>query len=296
MTAFGTLKDLSLREAWRHEAKDFTPWLASNIDRLSQAISIPLELTGTEVAVEDFSADILAQNAEDGSYVLIENQLERTDHKHLGQILTYLAGLEAQTVIWIAPDFREPHLTAIRWLNDHTSDGFSFFAVALRVVQIDNSAMAPLFEIVAKPDNFERQLKRQVNLQNFDYYDTKKAFWEQFLRTYPQWEPKGVRAYRLSNNYVRVLDDPNIDLVIWVGRNKSGIYVRSASGEPTGPVGDFFEARKSDFDRMLSGQIGPSSRGHFYSHEFPKGHEDKESWSETIAWLDTSLRTYVEAF
>ena len=100
--------------------------------------------------MEGYSADILATYPADGSRVIIENQLESTDHTHLGQIMTYLAGLEAKTVVWIARDFRGPHLSAIRWLNTHTTDEFAFFAIKLRVVQIgDNSSIvAPLFEVV----------------------------------------------------------------------------------------------------------------------------------------------------
>ena len=149
--AFGRLEDRPLREAWAHEALAFTPWLAENIDHISEAIGLPLELTGTEVAVDAFAADILARNPQDDSVVLIENQLEQSDHTHLGQILTYLAGLSARTVVWIAPSFREPHLSAIRWLNQHTADGFSFFALRLRVVRIGESPYAPIFEVVEKP-------------------------------------------------------------------------------------------------------------------------------------------------
>ena len=130
---FDRLSDVALRDAWKHEALGFTPWLAQNIDHIAEAVGRPLELTGTEVPVDSFSADILARNLQDDSVVLIENQLEPTDHTHLGQIMTYLAGLEAQTVIWVAPKFREPHLSAIRWLNQHTADGFSFFAVTVVV-------------------------------------------------------------------------------------------------------------------------------------------------------------------
>ena len=111
---FADLNEIDLRAAWPDEARDFTPWLSQNLDRLSRAIGIPMELEGTEVPVEQFSADILARNPADNSLILIENQLQSTDHTHLGQILTYLAGLEAQTVIWIAQDFREPHLSAVR--------------------------------------------------------------------------------------------------------------------------------------------------------------------------------------
>lgn len=108
---FGTLADAPLREAWAHEAHAFTPWLAANLDRLSATIGIPLELTGTEMRVGTFSADILARNPMDDSVVLIENQLEGSDHTHLGQIMTYLAGLETHTMVWVAPSFREEHLS-----------------------------------------------------------------------------------------------------------------------------------------------------------------------------------------
>ena len=126
---FGELKNVNLREVWGHEANDFTPWLAANIERLSKAIGVPMELEETEVDVERFSADVVARNPSDDSRVLIENQLEVSDHTHLGQILTYLAGLEARTVVWIARKFHESHRSAIRWLNDHTVETFAFFAV-----------------------------------------------------------------------------------------------------------------------------------------------------------------------
>ncbi len=101
----GVLTDVDVRLAWAHEAHSFTPWLAQHLDALAVVIGIPLELEGREVSVETFYADILARNPQDGSLVLIENQLEATDHGHLGQIMTYLAGLEAETVVWVATSF-----------------------------------------------------------------------------------------------------------------------------------------------------------------------------------------------
>ncbi len=123
---FGNLEAVPLRDAWPHEAQDFTPWLAENLSLLSNLVGIPMELEDSEVNVEEFSADILARDPTDGSHVLIENQLEGSDHKHLGQILTYLAGLQSQTVIWVAQDFSSAHLSAVRWLNEHTDEPFSF--------------------------------------------------------------------------------------------------------------------------------------------------------------------------
>ena len=138
LTEFGMLTDVSLRAAWPNEAHDFTPWLADNLGRLSEVIGVPLETETTEAPVGEFAGDILATGP-DGQSVLIENQLEASDHSHLGQIMTYLAGLDARIVVWITRDFTEPHLSAIQWLNRHTDDEFSFFAVRLRVVRITDS-------------------------------------------------------------------------------------------------------------------------------------------------------------
>jgi hypothetical protein len=122
----------------------FTPWLPAHLDELAYKIGIPLELEGVEMPVETFSADILARNPQDDTLVLIENQLEGSDHTHLGQIMTYLAGLEAHTIVWIAADFREPHLSTLKWLNENTSESFAFFAVNVKAVRIEDSLIAAL--------------------------------------------------------------------------------------------------------------------------------------------------------
>src|SRR5687768_17339149 len=122
---FARLTEVDIRDAWTHEAHDFTPWLLANLEGIAEALGIPLEDEGSEVAVNTFSADILARNPLDDSLVLIENQLGSSDHKHLGQIMTYLAGLEAKIVVWIATGFHQSHLSALKWLNDHTDERFS---------------------------------------------------------------------------------------------------------------------------------------------------------------------------
>ena len=174
-----------LREVWGHEAHDFTPWLAANIKRLEKAIGIPLELEGTEVAVDQYSADIVAQNPADGCRVLIENQLEGSDHTHLGQILTYLAGVKAETVIWIARDFAESHRSAIRWLNDHTVDPFAFFAVRIRVVQIADSPLVPLFEVLERPSGWDRKIRTTIDSGRSDLTQFRREFWSHYAKRYP---------------------------------------------------------------------------------------------------------------
>ena len=155
---FGTLEAVNLREIWANESNDFTPWLANNLSYVSDAIGIPLDLVKTEASVGRFSADILAR-APDGEFALIENQLEWSDHAHMGQILTYLAGLEARTVIWVALGFTEAHLAAIRWLNANTPADFSFFAISVWAVKIGDSLPALQFEVWERPSDSDGEVR-----------------------------------------------------------------------------------------------------------------------------------------
>jgi hypothetical protein len=160
--ALGRLEKVDLRTAWTSESGDFTPWLAKaeNLKLLGETIDIELELEAQERAVGPFSADILCRDtASDDHWVLIENQLERTDHKHLGQLLTYAAGLKAATIGWIAERFTEEHRAALDWLNDITGERFAFFGLELELWRIGNSPMAPKFNIVSKPNDWSRTVQ-----------------------------------------------------------------------------------------------------------------------------------------
>ncbi len=154
----GKIKKLSARETFTHEAHVFTPWLAENLDLLGDEIGIPLTLLGTEVAVGAFSLDIHAQDP-DGRSVVIENQFEKTDHDHLGKSLVYAAGLNASVIVWIAEHFRDEHRQVVDWLNENIGEGISFFAVAVSTIQIDESAPAPLFDVVCRPNDFQKQVR-----------------------------------------------------------------------------------------------------------------------------------------
>ena len=138
----GTFEKVELRTVWGNEATDFTPWLArpENLEKLSETLGMELETTGTEQSVGSFRADMLCKDSFTGNYVLIENQLEKTNHSHLGQILTYSAGLNIKTVIWIASRFTDEHRAALDYLNEITEEGFSFFGLEVELWKIDNSA------------------------------------------------------------------------------------------------------------------------------------------------------------
>lgn len=150
------------REVWGSESGDFTPWLAENIDVLGSALDMTLTVEGTEVFVGGFRLDIRATDG-NGDVVIIENQLEATDHSHLGQCLIYAAGLEASTVIWVSRSFRAEFRRAFDWLNERTDNAVQFFGVEVGVVQIgDEGPRAPVFDVVARPNGWQKGLKAAV--------------------------------------------------------------------------------------------------------------------------------------
>jgi len=175
----GRLVPVDLREAWRDEARHFTPWLAKpeNITLLGDSIGIQLEVMSLEKFVGPFRADILCKDMSD-HYVLIENQLETTDHVHLGQLLTYAAGLVAVTIVWIARSFTDEHRAALDWLNNTTKDGFNFFGLEVDLWRIGNSPMAPKFNVVSKPNNWTKSMRGPLTETQLLHFE----FWTQFQK------------------------------------------------------------------------------------------------------------------
>ncbi len=150
----GRLEQIDLRNVWISEPADFTPWLAKeeNLSLLADTLGLELELVEIEKGVGPFRADIVCKDTSNGSTVLIENQLERTDHSHMGQLLTYAAGLNASTVVWIAKGFTDEHRAALDWLNEHLGENANFFGLEIELWRIGDSAIAPKFNIVCSPN------------------------------------------------------------------------------------------------------------------------------------------------
>lgn len=161
MAHIGMLKEVDLRELWRHEQYDFSEWLADeeNIQLLNEEIGLTLTNINQEVYVGSYRCDIIATDETTGEKVIIENQLEATNHDHLGKIITYAAGLGANTIIWIVKEAREEHRAAIEWLNNHTSTEIRFFLIEVHAYQIDNSRPAPMLKIIEKPNDFVKSSK-----------------------------------------------------------------------------------------------------------------------------------------
>ena len=178
----GKVEKLSVRDQWENEEYDFTPWLAKeeNIQLLGDEINLDLEVEGVEIAIGSYKADIVARDGNNRT-VIIENQLEKTDHKHLGQIITYASGVEAQIIVWVCSQVTDEHRQAIDWLNEVTRADIAFFACEIELWRIGDSVAAPKFNVVASPNDWTKVVKSMVNSKELS--DTKRAhldFWNGF--------------------------------------------------------------------------------------------------------------------
>lgn len=239
----GKLEPVDLREIWKHEALNFTSWLAENCDVLKDQLGLELTVIEKEKSVGPFNVDILAKD-EGGRPVIIENQLERTDHDHLGKILTYLANLDAKVAIWISSDPRPEHVTAIDYLNENVPSDTQFYLIKLQAYKIGESDAAPLFTIEAGPSE-ERAAGGEI----------KKEFAEKDKRRYEFFEQLLERCRQRTSLFSNVSP---VGYQNWVnaGAGKAGLMWSLAAMEKSAKVDFFFcaptaETNQTRFKAML---------------------------------------------
>lgn len=191
----GKMTEVNLRDLWKHEATDFTQWLAEpeNIETLGKEIGLTLTEMQTEYSVGRFSCDIICKDELTRKTVIIENQLESTDHNHLGKILTYASGLNASFIIWIVKDALPEHASAIEWLNNHTDENVSFFLIEIKAWKIGDSDPAPQFTIIEQPNDFSKNIKKTTEGEMTDAKKGCLEFWDNFNKVMKQRKEFNVR-------------------------------------------------------------------------------------------------------
>ena len=222
----GKLEKIELREVWRHEALDFTRWLArkENIALLSKEIGIDIEVIETEMSVGRYNVDIYARDTESNKKIVIENQLENTNHDHLGKMLVYAAGLDADIAIWIVKDVNEEHRQAVEWLNDNSFEKINIFLVKVELWQIDNSPIAPKFQVICEPNNWAKVLKQQSKDNITDLELRQMEYWQGFVdyakskdKTYISQRPSIYNWYVIrigSSDYkIKLVHSVNSDMI-----------------------------------------------------------------------------------
>lgn len=287
----GSIERVPVREVWPHEALDFTKWLAQegNLTQLGDACSIDLELVDTESPVGSFSVDIFAKEAGSDRRVIIENQLEETNHDHLGKIITYAAGKGADVVIWVVARARDEHRKAIEWLNDHTDDECSFFLVEIEVWRIGDSPMAPRFNVVESPNEWARAERAKDGLS-----DTKAAqlgYWQAY-REAALSDPDFSKAMRPRKARAQHWTDVNVGssryhlcLLAVVQKRRIGVEVCVSNDKEFGKA---VFAHQIELEQLLGVKGEPydaqkSCGIRFYREDCDvKGRP--EAWGDYIAW------------
>ena len=225
----GKIKRVPLRDVWKHEALDFTKWLEDNLDVLSEAIKIKLSNAEREKEAGDFSVDLLAED-DDGDTVIIENQLEKSNHDHLGKIITYLTSIGAKSAIWIVSEARPEHINAISWLNETSSA--SFYLLKIEAIQIDESSPAPLLTLIVAPSAEGRVIgeKKKEMAERYeiryrfwsgllDYAKTKTKLHSNISPTQHNWIGTGAGISGLGYNYAITKHEAYVELYIDRGKD-----------------------------------------------------------------------------
>ena len=197
MVELAEIGKVDLREVWANEAAEFTPWLQDNMDQLGDALGIELEVHQREASVGVFSLDLLARDVGNNRPVIIENQLEPTDHSHLGQLLTYAAGYDASAIVWIAKEFRDEHRAALDFLNGRTGEDTEFFGVVVELWKIENSRPAPHFMVVSAPNDWQKGTKSQTT-QRSERGERYREFFQPLMDRLRE-DDRFTRARRIRN-------------------------------------------------------------------------------------------------
>lgn len=289
----GEIRKENVRTVWPHEQQDFTPWLASeeNIAKLANAVGLELEVENTEVAVGPYSADILAKDLGTGHYVVIENQFGKTNHDHLGKLITYASALDASAIIWITEEFTEEHQKALDWLNDHTTDDVAFYGVVLELWRIDGSRPAVKFNLVSRPTEIVRQA---AIVKASEISDTKKLqfdFWTEFRRKL------------LASKTVPSAHSPRPQYWFDVALGRSGIFLSNIANTYENRIGvrvylrnqiaDMalaqLERQQDGIERELGAKLiwnpNPDNRDKVIGLYRDANLQDRNAWPEYLDWM-----------
>jgi hypothetical protein len=286
------LKKVELREAWKHEANDFTRWLAEeeNLRLLADEIGFDLKLVQLEASVGDFNADILAEEENTGRKIIIENQLELTNHSHLGQIITYASGYDAGVIVWVVKGVREEHRQAIDWLNNHTDDTIEFYLVKVELWQIGDSPFAPKFDAICKPNDWAKAVKGATDQHELS--ETKAGqleFWTR-LKEYAQQRKSKLRLQKPFPQHWTNISIGSSDAYVALTVNSKEatlgveLYIPNDKKLYEGLL-----ARKNDIERDL-GEMPqwmalPEKKASRIKVTTPGDFEQKSAWDSHFRWL-----------
>lgn len=308
----GRLESVPLREAWKDEAREFTPWLAEpeNLALLGDTIGIELQLEAQEEDVGPFRADLLCKDTLNDHWVLVENQLGRTDHTHLGQLLTYAAGLDAVAIVWIAQRLRDEHRAALDWLNDVSDERAKFFGIEVELWRIGDSPVAPSFNVVSKPNEWTKAVYGTSSKELTEYGRLQRDFWTEFREHLhgqedsplkprspaPQpWMSMAVGRSGIHLSAVLSKKDM-VDRTYERGEIRAELVVRD---DPEA-WWDRISAEREELEALLPDGLtwdnAEDKKSFKIYYRKPVDVEDREQWEDYFAWLREHLEALYRVF
>lgn len=294
----GRLEKVDLRTVWRHEALNFTPWLAQpeNLAILGEAIGLRLELQALEQRVGIFRLDLVCNDIDSDNSVLIENQFGRTDHDHLGKLLTYAAGLKAGAIaiVWIAETFNDEHRAALDWLNDKTDEPTRFFGIELELWRIGNSLPAPKFNLVSKPNDWVKGYRAAQRGVLSELTQLQQEYWTDFANYIKQNSKILNPTKALAQNWYQLAVGTS-DAYL-VGSMHSRNRRLSAQVTFAREISSFLKTHKEEVERQIGAQLEwPEDKNYaFLSHDADLF--NREDWTLQHKWLCESLEKLHQVF
>ncbi len=299
----GKLVRVNPRSVWEREAHEFTPWLAQNLTLLNEALGLNIELSGTEIAVGSFAVDVFGRETSTGHEVIIENQLAPTDHSHLGQLLTYAAGLDAKIIVWISPQIRDEHRQAVDWLNRQTPDKISFFAVELELLRIDDSLPAPNFKVVAEPSEFQRDVVSETTVKRTPRELAYHAFFSDLISRLNELKPgfTSVKSVGYSNWISLGTGTTYFGLNVAIARPdvlRVEIYISTGSGEKNKRALELLQEQAAEIEGAIGRQLAweQMAKDCRISVPFDKPVDPSNPPEEAIDWAARLAISFREVF
>lgn len=307
MITLGTLERVDVRRIWAHEGTSFTPWLASEagLKLLSDTLGIELEVESIEKPVGPFRADILARRTDtpEEHWVLVENQLESTDHRHLGQLLTYAAGLHTATIIWVAQNFTEEHRAALDWLNEITSEKFAFYGLEIEAWRIGDSPAAAKLNLIARPNEWSREVKQAGESTPSNLKLQQQRFWQALKDALTKSRSRlSFRAPRPQHWYDFPIGRSGAWISATVNSRKAQIDVALVLRGPPGKLWfKTLERQRAAIENEIGHPLIWWELPNKQSSLISLGRTDSAStneaaWPEQIAWMAATLETFDRVF
>ena len=297
-----------LRTVWKHEASDFTRWLAEseNMALLSETIGLDITTVQVEDNVGDFNVDIYAIDETSGKRIIIENQLEKTNHDHLGKIITYASGKDANYIVWIVKKARNEHRQAIDWLNEHTDSELNFFLIEMELWKIGNSDVAPKFQIICQPNDWTKMVKETYGTGETTELKTKQGeFWDDFNTYCKQAKVDFSLRKALPHHWYDIaIGTSRAHVSLWLNSKKKyiscNLYIGGRDRDENKDLYSYILANKDEVERALGNNIEwyllENKKASIIGINNSLDFNDEESWEQMFEWFAETATKFKQVF